>query len=737
VSKYLHIDFETKSLLDLPEVGLDRYAKHSSTRALMLAWAEDDAPVQLWRPDKEPIPPKLKKLLSDHSVKKVAWYASFEHEIFKDVLGIDIPWEQWIDPSVYAKHLSLPGSLEECGEILGLNPDEAKIKDGKRLIRLFSIPFTMGGTITLFGVEPPGFHDEHSHPADWKLFEQYCMRDVETERTIFKMMQPTPLPESEQKLWVLDQKINERGVPTNRQFAQNVLNLALKYRDEKVAILKEKTGLENPNSNDQILEWLKPRGYTLGAMKKPYVEKALAEDKITPEAREVLELRQNTSKTSYTKLETLLNMLSDDDRLRWQFSFLGASRSGRWSGSGVQLQNLPRPIKWTEKHLELAIKMAEAFDYYGLLAELNKEKKPPSVISVSTSLIRSCFQVPVGKKLVVCDLNAIENRVLGWVTGCDAILKVFRDKLDPYLAFASLMYQIPYEDLYARFKAGDSEAKEMRQVAKSAVLGAGYGLGSGVDRFCSKCKIKLEFRQDCCSKHRHASINYTAATKIEKKTGNILHTGLMAYAENMGINLTPEQAYKAWKSFRESYPEVVQGWSDLEKAAIEVLREGGSVQAGFVTFDRLVKKDGKFILRIKLPSGRYLHYINARLEVEIKKSAKGREYEQVKIKYSGIGHGVGQIVTGWGDVYTYSGKLMENIVQAISRDILAYGMQLADNMGAKIVLHVHDEIGCESDANDPFAFNLNDLQWCMSQTPDWAPGLLLRAEGYEEKHYKK
>lgn len=735
--KHLFLDFETKSLLNLPEVGLDRYAKHPSTRALMLAWSIDKGQKYIWHPDTECIPDQLKSALLDSKVKKVAWYASFEHEIFKHVLHYNIPWEQWIDPSIYAKHLSLPGSLEECGEILGLNSDEAKIKDGKRLIRLFSIPFTMGGNITLFGIEPPGFHDEHSHPADWKLFEEYCMRDVEVERTIFYMMQSTPLPESEQKLWVLDQKINERGVPTNRSFAQNVLNLALKYRDEKVAILKEKTGLENPNSNDQILGWLVPRGYTYGAMKKPYVEKALAEDKITSEAREVLELRQNTSKTSYTKLETLLNMLGDDDRLRWQFSFLGASRSGRWSGSGVQLHNLPRPIKWIEKHLELAIKLAETFDYNRLLAELNKEKKPPSVISVSTSLIRSCFQVPAGKKLVVCDLNAIENRVLGWVTGCDAILKVFRDKLDPYLAFALIMYQISYEDLYARYKAGDSEAKEMRQVAKSAVLGAGYGLGSGVDRFCSNCKAKLDFRQDCCPKHRREPINYIAATKVEKKTSNILHTGLMAYAENMGINLTPEQAYKAWKSFRSAYSEVVQGWNDLENAAIEVLREGGSVQVGFVTFDRLVKKDGKYILRIKLPSGRYLHYINARLEVEIKRSTTGREYKQTKIKYSGIGHGVGQIVTGWGDVYSYGGKLCENIVQAISRDILAYGMELAENMSAEIVLHVHDEIGCESDAHDPFAFSLNDLQWCMSQTPDWAPGLPLYAEGYESQVYKK
>lgn len=739
--KHLYLDFETASPLDLRVVGLDRYAKHPLTRPLMLAWAVGDGVVNIWQPHLEPLPKKLMKLLCDPFVKKVAWSATFEKFIFEHRLGIDIPWDEWIDPMVSARHLSLPGSLEDCGRVMGLMDDEAKIKDGDRLIDFFCSPYRLGGEVTLFGIAPPEYHDWETHPADWKLFLEYCIRDVETERIILNMMGSTPLPQREQDLWVLDQIINECGIPTNRSFVENAYSMALRNKESLVNSLIEKTGLKNPNARPQMLPWLQDHGYAYNSLDKKLVTQAIASGSLPKDCSEVLIIRQDASKTSYTKLEKLKEILSEDNRLRGQFMFLGASRSGRWSGMGVQVHNLPRPIKWVEKNLDKAIRFVDENDYEGLTQALSKEKQPPTIIGVASSLIRSCFQAPPGKKLSVCDLNAIENRVLGWVTGCHAILEVFTTKAKsgrpkcPYLSFACQMYGCDYDELEVLYyEKDDPDAKEKRQVAKPAVLGAGYGLGSGVQRQCGHCDCILRFKDEHCPKCGDAPIVYTAI--MTEKRGDMIPTGLVGYAQNMGVKLTPEQAYFAWKAFRK-YEEVIQGWKDLENAAIEVLKNGGKVTVGPVEFDRKKRANGRFILRIKLPSGRYLHYINAMLQTEEKVSENGKTYKQVKIMYDGIGHGVGMIKSGWGAVYTYGGKLMENIVQAISRDLLADAMMMAHKMGAEIVLHVHDEIVTMADADDPFAFGLKDLKYCMSTTPFWAPGLPLLAAGFEGTYYRK
>lgn len=733
LNQYLFLDFETASNLDVSVVGLDRYVKDKSTRVLILSWCLGEGEIKTWNPAKGPMPQELRELLLNPSIYKVAWNASFEMGVFFHVLGMYIPDEEWIDAMAWARYLSLPGSLEECGEILGIDPDEAKMKAGRLLIKTFCEPYHKGGVPTLFGISPAVFYNEETHPLQWREFERYNVNDVAAERALFIRMLSLPLTDLEQQTWFLDQKINQTGIPVNRKFAENALSMARKNKEELVAELQKRTGLENPNSVKQLLPWLQERGYIYSSLNKAFVQAAISNPDTPKECVEVLKLRQDASKTSFIKLEKLLDILSDDDRLRYQFMFLGASRSGRWSGSGVQVQNLPRPIKWVEKNLDLAIKLVMEDDYEGLVAALSKEKVPPTIVSVCSSLIRACFQAPEGKKFAVCDLNAIENRVLGWLAGCDAILEVFRVGRDPYLAFAALMYGIDYDTLKAQYDAGDPKAKEMRQAAKPAVLGAGYGLGAGVARFCKKCQRKLKFAEDVPKCHPHAEIHYEAIV-VEKK-GNKTKTGLMGYAENMGVKLTPEQAYFAWKSFRKAYPEVVRLWDDLQNAAIDTLTTGKKVKVGFVEFDCKVRKNGQKIMRIKLPSGRYLHYINARLEKEIKTSSTGREYTAVSIMYDGIGHGVGQITTGWGSVYTYGGKLAENIVQAISRDLLAHAMLLTDKCSLEICLHVHDEIAILIDEDDSLGYTM--LQMNMKTTPDWAPGLPLNAEGYEGKIYKK
>lgn len=708
----LHLDFESASIVNLKTQGLDRYVRDVSTKVLMLGWAFDEDEPEIWEPRLGAMPKEVCAALRS-DCELAAWNSSFERNVFRFVLNMSIPIERWVDPSTYARHLSLPGGLQDVSTILGLG-DDAKDKEGKRLIKKFCMPpFAPPDDLpTLFG------------PGDWGMFKEYCKQDVRAERKALTILEPFRLPPMERKVWCLDQKINDRGLPAARSFAQKASKLAGRSKEEFKVILGEKTRLENPNSNAQMLKWLGDQDYGYGSIEKSTITTALTEKKITPLAREVLELRKEASKNSHKKLARLLENLSEDDRLRNQFVYLGAARTGRWSGHGVQFQNLPRPIKEVENNLDRAIVLIESEDYDTI------KKEYPSVIGMAVSCIRSVFRAPTGKKLIVCDLSAIENRVIGWLSNCHAILQVFYNGLDPYVSFAVKMYNQPYERLLAD--------KAKRQIAKPAVLGAGFGLGPGVKKVCAKCRRGIRFS---CKRCRTEECNYEAVLK-RNKAGDLKKTGLLGYAENMGVVMTPQQAFSAQRTFRQSYPEVVAYWDYLEEAATEVITNGGEVRVGVVEFSR-VELNGRFIMRIFLPSGRSLHYVNAAMIERELEGADGEPYKKTFIMYDGIGHGVGTVDESdggrgskWGPVYTYGGKLCENVVQAIARDILAYGMLLADEDGAEIVGHVHDECIVLAD-DDPFSFGLEDLKRCMSVTPPWAEGLPLAAEGYEGQVYRK
>ena len=726
----LFIDYESRSELDLRVVGLDRYIKHPTTQVLMMSYAFGDGPIERWEPHTGPMPAKLCAALHDPDTVKLAWNWPFEHGISLHVLGIEIPHEQAVDIMVLARHLSLPGKLELAGPAIGLLYDELKKAEGKRLIELFSKPFRLGGKATLFGTTEPEFHGPHDRPKEWAQFGEYCDADVISERAIYNIVSQIKFPEKERRAWLLDQKINERGIPVNRVFAEKALALCLKSKERLVHKLKEVTQLKNPNSRPQFLPWAQQRGFPFLSLGKEFVRAALQPDSgIDDTLRSALKLRQQASRTSYTKFEKLLDLLSDDDRLRHQFAFMGAARTGRWAGKDFQAQNLPRPVKAVEKNYNKALQFIEncplpVTDAYLDLVESECKKWDPTltVMGMVISCVRSAFQAPAGKKLVVCDLSSIENRVLGWLAGCDAIARVFREGRDAYIDFASKIYNRAYQTMIqiveGKHKAKDKEVEEQRQIAKPGSLGCGYGLGPGV--------IK------------HPDGTYEAI-RVKDAYGNEVLTGLMGYAANMGVQLTPEQAYLAWETFRKSYPEVVELWSKYEKACIKVLETGRAVRVGPIIFSRRARKDGSVILRIELPSGRGLHYLAARVQEETayRKSDKS-EYKKKLVIYDGIGHGVGKIGKGsaWGPVKTYGGKTTENVDQGLSRDVLVEGLLSADDAGATVIMHAHDEIVCE-EYDDPFAFGIMDLKRIMESPIDWAPNLTLGAEGFETRCYRK
>lgn len=692
----LYRDYESSSELDLSVVGLHNYINHPSTRPTMMAWAIDDGQVNLWeRHLNGQFPPELQEATDDPEVIHVAWNCQFERAVDDKFFDLRIPLTRWDDPMIRARFLSMPGYLEEVSAILKLGQD-AKMSWGtkkdpgeaQRLINKFCSPAIKGGEETLFGIRPAWFHDYDSDPEDWFKFGEYCKQDVSAMRAAYKKICPFPLPERERQAWYIDAEINNRGIFCDLELARGSAAVAEQVKKELHDQIRAITKVDNPNANPQILRWIKTQGYSFSGLSKGFVMRARkGECDLTDDARKVLELREQSAKTSDSKLETILASVCSDGRLRHQYAFMGASRTGRWSGKGdyggAQLQNLPRASKAVAKRLDTAIDLLRKADYLGLSLEF------PSPMDAVSTAIRSVLRAAPGKKLLICDLNAIENRVLGWMTGCDAIADVFRQGKCPYLSFAVHLYNLPYEELAARYEAGDEEAKEMRQNSKAPILGGGYQLSGGEE---------IE----------------------DEETGDKIFTGLMNYSRMMGIEMPRDLCHQAITTFRENHPEVVQFWYDSQDAALEAVRTGKVTEIGPLTFKPY--KSG--LLQMILPSGRPLNYIRPKIEMDEK-------YRRESVTYEGKD----QKTHKWVRLKAYGGKWTEQSDQGIARDLLVAGMVEATRIGLPIVSHTHDELVCEVDKESKFA--LDDLRACMIKVPDWTPGLILDAEGFTSEYYKK
>ena len=347
---YLVGDFETRSEAELTEVGLHNYAIHPTTKALMFAWRivqdlnDKTTPVEIWEPRLNVLPAQLATALEDPTIPIIAFNSTFERYIFKYVLGIEIPIERFEDPQASGRYLSLPASLDDIGMVLGLPRELRKDKRGKELIKFFSLPQTRtkkqgGGTY---------FNEPEDFPKEWEEYKEYCRQDCRAEQEVARremLLGAFPLPTRERKIWLFDQRVNDRGMPTDRAFVEKLFKMASKNKQEKKDEQNRKTGLENANSTTQLLPWLKDRGYPLGNLRKPNIELVLKdpEVKLTQECRDVLTARLEASSTSYKKLETILQNISPDGRLRNQFIYMGSSRCGRWSSAAAQLHNMARP----------------------------------------------------------------------------------------------------------------------------------------------------------------------------------------------------------------------------------------------------------------------------------------------------------------------------------------------------------------------------------------------------------
>jgi DNA polymerase len=706
----LHLDYETRSVVDLEVVGADNYVRHPSTSILLAAYAFEENKPKLWQPHLHPeIPEDLEDALQDCFCEVHAWNSSFERNVTKFLLGIDKPTEEWRDPMIMARYLGLPGKLEAAGSLLGLRPDQLKLGIGDRLINLFCYPEDEGGEETLFGMSKPTFRDYRTDPKDWELFCKYNKQDVVAERSCENKMSKFLPPEEEWETWRLDQKINATGWPVDRLTVDGAREIALRERVPLLAQIRNISGIDNPNSRSQMLEWLQTQNYTFSSLGKDFVARAMAgECDLTEDAKKVLDLRTQTSKSSVSKYTALADMTSPDGRLRNQYTFYGA-HTGRWAAHGANVGNFPKPTKDVEKRLDLAVDLVRKMDYDGIVREFGKP------LEVASSVLRSAFRAPEGYKFVVADLNAIENRGLGYIARCDEILRVFREKRDPYLSFAVQMYGDTYENLMAEYKAGD---KTKRTICKAPVLGGGYQLGPGDE-------------------------------KIDQETGMVFYTGLMGYARKMGIEMSHQDAVLSIQVLRESWKEVKWLWKDTEQAAVFAIRHPGTIvgvgvpqtkreieyfeSIGRKIYDPIAsfKCHSDKLLEFLLPSGRSLFYWSPRVEV-VKKTWKGREYNQDMIYYKSRDQKTKQ----WVETDTFGGHLVENWDQAVSRDVLVHGMKLADKMGFEIVGTTYDEIIALTRLDS--GLGVKELVQCMSVQPYWTNGEFpLDAAGFEDIIYRK
>lgn len=700
--KRFHHDFETFSHEDVRKVGASVYARDESTEPLMLAYAFDDEKVKQWIPaEGQPMPAEVEDAIYDDEIKKYAWNKTFEWNIWKHSLGMDTPHHAWRDPMVMAMALSLPGKLSKCGQVLRL--DEKYLKeDGHRLINWFSKLRPATKTMPIRRVHWYEKYDK------WLEFLQYNRMDVVSERKIYRILRKYDLPDHEWELWALDQEINNRGIPVNMDMCLNVIGIRDELVQDRLEEMEEITGLDNPNSNAPLLNWLKDQGYPFNDLKAGHIKRAAERyDKLKEEGkrpnqseeyRRVLGLRSEVARTSTKKFDAVASHVDADWNLRNCFQFSGAGRTWRWAGRVFQPQNLAKPVKELEG-LEWGttpgghqyVTGGTQIEAARLLSELTAEgvdflfDRPMDAIS---GAVRTVVQAPKGYVFIDADLSAIENVVLGWMAGDKKILRVFKRGLDPYVDFATYLYDKPYETLWDEYQGGN---KKKRTVAKPGVLGCGYMLGAGK---------QFENHQ----------------------TGEIEATGLLGYAWNMGVPLLPEEAEMSVRVWRDTFKAAVNFWYDLQRAAFKCMRSGKEVACGPVSFSR----KGPFLL-MNLPSGRSLHYLRPKVEEVM---APWGDYK-MSLTYEGQNTNY-----QWDRISTHPGKLTENGDQAISRDVLASGMKKAARNGIPIVMHIHDQIvGLvrEEEADE----RLTTLVQCMTDRDDWMGDMPLKVAGHISKWFVK
>ena len=652
------IDIETRSDKDISKCGVYAYTDTPYFDILLFAYSIDGQPVQVMdTANGEEIPENVLAALADENVVKRAFNCNFErvclskylrenypqyfqsYSIDEDTVGDFLNPESWHCSMIHARTLGLLLSLAEVGKVLGI--EQQKMTEGKALIKFFCVPYD-----TIDGV--PQFHSPTDYPDKWEIFKAYNKRDVEAELEIDRRLSRFPVPDFLWKEFYLDQEINDRGILVDMQLADKAIGLDAKAKEELTAEVQKLTGVENPNSVYQLLDWLETQGYKSDSLGKTQVLELIKTAK--EPVKSVLQMRLQLSKSSVKKYTAMKNTACSDNRARGMFSFYGASRTGRWAGRNVQLQNLP------QNHLPDLTEARELVKYSSFEDIQMLYDDVPDTLS---QLIRTAFIPRQGMKFIVADFSAIEARVIAWLAGEEWRMKAFANGEDIYCASASKMFGVPV------VKHGENG--HLRQKGKISELACGFGGSVGA----------------------------------MKAMG----------ADSLGLSDTElKQIVTDW---REASPHITELWWAVDRAVKKAVKEKTATK----THGLLFSYEAGFLF-IRLPSGRRLAYAKP----YIGKNKFGGE----SVTYMGI-----NAQKKWDRLESYGPKFVENCVQGIARDLLMYSMQTLSQYF--IVGHIHDEMIIEC----PKGTKLDEICQQMARTPDWAKGLLLRADGYECSFYKK
>lgn len=642
----LSIDIESFSSVNLQKSGVYKYASSEDFEILLFGYSVDGGEVQVVDLALgETIPQEVLDALKDDEVVKWAFNASFERICLSAFLGMPVGEylspESWRCSMIWSATLGLPLSLEGVGAVLGL--EKQKLTEGKNLIKYFCVPCAAtkangGRTRNL------PMHDMEK----WNSFKAYNLRDVETEMGIQQKLARFPVPNEIWDEYHLNEEINDRGIGVDMVFVEGALSMDEKSKKNLTETMQEITNLENPNSVQQMKNYLAENGLEMESLGKKEVAEIL---KVAPEhLKEVLSLRQQLAKSSVKKYTAMQNAVCSDGRARGMFQFYGANRTGRFSGRLIQLQNLPQNHIFDLSEARAIVRSGD-YEVMDMLYE--------DIPDTLSQLIRTAFVPQNGRKFIVADFSAIEARVLSWLAGEKWRMEVFAKNGDIYCETASRMFGVPVE------KHGLNG--HLRQKGKQAELSCGYG-GS---------------------------------------VGALKAMGALA------MGMQEEELQPLVDSWRAANPHIVDFWWEVDRAVKMVVKQRIPAEVCGI---KMYWISG--FLFIVLPSERKLAYVKPRMGEN--------KFGGEAVTYEGVGG-----TKKWERLESYGPKFVENIVQAISRDVLIYAMQTLRN--CSIVAHVHDEIIIEADLK----VSLEAVCEQMGRTPSWAKGLILNADGYECEFYKK
>ncbi|MEP6828398.1 MAG: DNA polymerase [Aestuariivirga sp.] len=731
----LHLDFETKSTVDLKKTGVYVYAENPNSGVWCMAWALGYGPVQLWLPG-DPIPEDF----ADHIASGgtlTAHNAAFERVIWKYILtpryGFPaVELKRWRCTMAMAYAMALPGSLGQLAE--ALKSDIKKDEQGQRLMLQMAKPrghckTCVGSGVVVIEVGTYGdgdsdFVDEKCSTCGgsgvvwWNIPEKterlfaYCMQDVEAERAVEKRL--LPLSEKELALWHLDQAINDRGVNVDTPLCNAATSLVdelkkdLDFQMAKVTD-HEVTGCTNRN---QFVRWLSKRVKDVDSVNKEALAELLARDDLPKDARLAIELRREGAKAATSKIDALLNGKSADGRAKGLLQY-HATVTGRWAGRRFQPQNIRRPKIKAYKTLISAIATGDK-NLFTMLYD--------DPLSAVGDAVRNLVTAASGRKFCRADYSNIEGRVAAWYAGEDWKIEAFsafdrHEGADLYKLAYSKSFGVPVEEV-------EDDSNE-RQIGKVMELSLQYQGGHGAF---------VAMGANYGVKPDDVTPIVKAATDPE-----VFEKALSRFRPQNGFGMKPE----TWAAlrvlidgWRAAHPKIKQTWADLEEAAKSAIEfPGDTFSVGSVKF----KKSGSFLF-MKIPSGRALCFPYPKIKDKKMPwtqtvTGKGGKEDEVEVYKPSLCYmGVDSYTNQWSEQFAYGGQIFNYVVQGTARDIMAEAMFRSEAKSYPIVLTVHDEIVSEPRFDHG---SIADFKKIMAEVPTWAAGCPIACDGWEGDRYRK